>query len=406
MTIQWIAEVADNSPDSGADVRIAIDAARNVYVAYVVNQALSFAIGTPGQLFVRIGSNGPIATLPYTWTRHQVVPASQWSVNSLFDLAVDSQGIPHICFQGVEQGDHTTFGDLQHGVWNSVSQAFGSMDVLPPNDPSVFIGGLAMAIGPDDSVHIALSDDQHHGLRYATRARGANTFTLTPIDNLRAGGFSNMSIAVGSRGQVGISYFFRPTGNNPQLMYAEKTAGGWVLDTADQGNRQLLESSMGPNSLVIDPNGVPHIAYHSGGLGLRHGTWTAAGRGNWTLGAFGAGESVDTAGVALPATILLDKSNVLHIAYRAQTSVGAAVLRLATRTVSGWAIATVDSTTVDPSVITGVAACLDPSQEPHIACGFTPVLNGTAVLKHTFAIDLIARPPSPHKRKILQRPGG
>ncbi len=139
----------------------------------------------------------------------------------------------------------------------------------PP--PSTFLSGLAITIASDDSVHIAFSDNQM-GLRYATRAHDGDPFQLVVLD-ARAGAYSNLSISVGSGGKTGISYIFDP-GHDAQLVFAEKMPANWVLDTAVPGPIDFGSSAfaagqglpnVGTNSLVIDPNGVPHIAFFNAG---------------------------------------------------------------------------------------------------------------------------------------------
>lgn len=269
---------------------------------------------------------------------------------------------------------------------------------VSPFQPSTFLSGPSMTIPDDDSVHIAFSDST--GLRYATRARDSDPFQVAhnPVDNRAAHSMRDLSIAVGSGGQIGISYMFN-TVVGFQLIYAQKTPAKWVLDTADPAPLPVgplgVFLQQGTNSLLIDANGVPHIAYCDGSLRLRHGTWTAAGQGFWAGQAYGFGEIVDQAGQPSPAKILLDKNNVLHIAYQARVPAGTTELRLATRTVSGWVTGT-----VDPSMNSGwaISAAIDPFGQPHIAYG-----NGAFVLKHTFAVDLI-RIPFPRKKRPINVP--
>jgi len=195
------------------------------------------------------------------------------------------------------------------------------------------------------------------------------------------------------------------------LLYAERTASGWRKDTAARpmvtGTQPFVPGTWfvqtGTNSLVIDDSGVPHIAYFAAGLGLRHATWTSAGWGTWLTSPAGPGESVDAAGQPVPAKILLDQSNVFHIAYQAQLPGGTFELRFATRAGSGaWATATIDA-----SVNSGwaVSAALDATGYPHVSSGFIRVANELD-LKHIFAVNITRLPPpgQKNKRPILHRP--
>jgi hypothetical protein len=417
MSITWVAEVPDMKAGSGLNIRMAKDSERKVHLAYIVNNQLTYKIGTPGPISVVFRGSSIAAVQAYQWTSHDdVLPSSVWSLPSTpFDLAVDSRNRAHLCFPGIEMQDQMTLGDVQHAIWDG--STFVSADVLSPVAASTFPSGLAMTIANDDSVHIAFSDNQL-GLRYATRAHDSDPFQLENVDT-RAGTFSNLSIAVGSGGNTGVSYILKLTGagNDAVLMYAEKMSSTWLLDTACPGPitfgpgawaAGLGLANVGTNSLVIDPNGVPHIAFFnaaSGSPGIRHGTWTIAGRGFWAFG--GYGELVDQTGLPATAKMLLDKNNVLHVAYQASPNAGdTSELRFATRTLSGWA-----AVTVDPSVDSGwsIAAAVDPTTgEPHIASGFEASGVGSAfALKHSWAVDLIRIPfPPTHKtRPILRRPG-
>src|SRR5262249_48808829 len=147
--------------------------------------------------------------------------------------------------------------------------------------------------------------------------------------------------------------------------------------------------------------GEPHIAYYVHNIGIRHATRTA-GPGSWIAAGISAfGEQVDPAGQPAPATILLDPSNTLHIAYQAKVfPAGTTELRFATRTMlSGWV-----TTTVDPSINCGfsISAAFDPKGRPHIGYG---VSSGPlpAVIRHAFAVDLSRQqfPPRPHKPPVI-----
>jgi hypothetical protein len=308
---------------------------------------------------------------------------------------------------------------LSHAVWD------GAQFVLTAVEKGLgSLWGLAMTIGTDDSVHIAYAlEPDAHGkatLKYATRAKGSVSFQLTTIDN-RYGWFSNLSIA-NSAGKTGVSYIngVYPN-NNPNssfmLVYAEKTSNGWTTELADPGPMAsglppnvmgAYYADRGTNSLILDNNGAPHIAYFSDGLGIRHGTRPSAPGSQWVGGPQGQhGEPVDAAGQASPASILLDQSGVLDIVYQAQGPMGME-LRLATRAGSGsWLTGTVDA-----GLNSGfaVSAAMNANGQLHIAYGYIPFVNAWLELKHTFSVNtaLLKPLPFPHKqpkRPIPRRPG-
>ncbi len=245
MTMQWIADVPNSTTslfgvaDSGINNPIAIDAEWRVHIAFVSTVAsggantLTYAIGTPDGPLQIFGHQPFVMLRQYQWQFFQVVPPSEWGILSLFDLALDSQGRAHLCFSGEETDDHASEPDLKYAVWDETNSQF---DISVVQSFS-FASGLAMTIAKDDSVHIAFSDAT--GLHYATRARDSDPFAMTPVDKQPAN-ISDLSIAVGSAGQIGISYLFQLKNVNNvvnafQLRYARITPTGWILDTADSG---------------------------------------------------------------------------------------------------------------------------------------------------------------------------
>ncbi len=418
MTIHWIGDVPGfpASPygvaDSGFINAIAVDAEYRVHVAFVSNIAtggvhntLTYAIGTPDGPLQVFGHLPLIMLRQYQWQFFAVLPPAQWTALSLFDLALDSQGSAHLCFSEEDTDDHVQTPDLKHGVWNETNSQFD----LSMVQKSSFASGLAMTIAKDDSVHIAFSDDL--GLHYATQANGSNSFQVAEVDKQQPATIRDVSIAVGSGGQIGISYIFQLTGANTlgfQLRYAQTMPTGWNVDTADPGpviTVPMNSMHPGANSLVIDGFGLPHIAYFSSSRGLCYGTRTTPGQFFWAMSGSGNGELVDATGQPTPAKILLDTNNVLHIAYQAMTPAGTTALRFATRATAGnWG-----TVTVDPSDNCGwgTSAAMDPKGMPHIAYGFTPIANGLIALKHTYAVNPSLTPfPQTHKKRpILKRPG-
>jgi hypothetical protein len=422
MPIQFIADVPDSAAisrgvaDSGVINKIAIDAQFRAHVAFVSNIAtgggdntLTYAIGTPDGPLQFFGFQPLIVLKQYQWQFFAVVPPAQWDILSLFDLALDSAGRAHLCYAEMDTFDHAPAPNLKHAVWNAANSQFDSSVV----QNSSFATGLAMTIAADDSVHVAFSDDL--GLHYATQARGANSFQLAVVNNQQPATVRDVSIAVGSTGQIGISYIFQTTGANTlgfQLRYAQKMPAGWTVDTADpgplnSGNTWLMDVlHPGANSLLIDGFGVPHIAYFSASRGLCHATRTVPGQFFWTVSPSGNGELVDAAGQATSAKILLDSNNVLHIAYQAKNQTGATEVRFATRATAGtWGTLTVDSTS---TCGWGTSAAMDSKGLPHFIYGFTPIINGLIALKHMYTYQYAQDRLPIHCKKptkpILTRP--
>jgi hypothetical protein len=397
--------------DSGSINAIAIDAELRVHVAFVSNVAtgggantLTYAIGTPDGPLQVFGHAPLILLKQYQWQFHAVLPPAQWTIVSLFDLALDSQGRAHLCFSDEGMDDDAQTPDLKHAVWDEKNSQFD----LTVVQQSSFASGLAMTIAKGDSVHIGFSDDL--GLHYATQTKAANSFHVEDVDTQRPATIRDVSIAVGSGGQIGISYLFLSGANSLgiQLRFAQKMPAAWIVDTADPGpvsTAPMDSMHPGTNSLVIDGFGLPHIAYFSAGRGLCHGTRTTPGQFFWAMSGSGNGEVVDPTGTSTPAKILLDSNNVLRIAYQGLTPAGTTDLRFATRATSGtWGMVTVDPST---NCGWGTSAAMDPNGMPHFAYGFTPIVNGLIALKHTYAVNLtLMQIPQPRKKRpILRRPG-
>ena len=198
-------------------------------------KTLTYAVGTP-HASLPPGAGLAAITTVYQWKKHVVADPSQWAPSFVFDLALDSRGRAHICFPGVEIEDSALVGDVKHAVWNDKTQQFATMAVAAFTD----VMEVAIAIPKDDSLHIAFSDGT--SVQYATRAGNKgdlDPFQPADVDTRAPAVMFDLSIAVGSGGQIGISYIFLPAGVNSaggfQLIFAEKRAGVWVLDPADPG---------------------------------------------------------------------------------------------------------------------------------------------------------------------------
>ena len=398
--IYWIAELPDNSPYTGTTTRIAVDSGGVVHLVYVnpTTVSLRYAKGKLDTFFIFETDLGTRIGLKYKWTITEIEPP--WADWNSLDLAVDSKGRAHLCFIGELPG--SVLATLIHAVWDETAGQFARTEVVHIGGTS----GLAMTIAKDDSVHIAYVGTKSNQavLKYATRARDSDPFYLEDVDTLDPFYLiSNLSIAAGPGGKIGISYIIQnPSHDDFQLDYAEQTANGWRKASFGWGVMGLppnvpgayFNEQRGTNSLVFDVSGVPHIAHFADGLGLRHATFTSPSWNNFLI------ETVDGAGQCVPAKILLDQRNVLHIAYQAQLSGGTTELRLATQSFAllgpPWTTAT-----IDPSVNSGwgISAALDPTGQPHISYGFFPMANGSLDLKHIYAVNITALPWPGHKIK-------
>jgi hypothetical protein len=234
MSIYWIPELPDDAPYTGSDTRIAIDSGGVVHLLYVngTTSSLRYAKGKLDAFFIFPGGATPIGGR-YSWTKTDIdVPFAD---PSLFDLAVDSRGRAHLCFSGELPG--SVLGSVIHAVWDETAGQFARTALQAAEE----LWGLTMTIAKDDSVHIAYAfetQENHFLLKYATRAGESDPFHLEDVDPL-TGSISNLSIAAGSAGKIGISYIHHVVDNRQHpsldefhLLYAEKAGSGWRKDSA------------------------------------------------------------------------------------------------------------------------------------------------------------------------------
>ena len=413
MTIQWIAELPDGA-GSGSHTRMVVDGAGIVHLLYVddVTDSLMHAIGTPRflpQVVSVLGSTGVGVIVGHQWTVEDLENASysdpnyHYSDSDLNDLALDSQGRLHLCLCNMDQISHAVRDPSGQFVLTAVEKKLGT-----PAD-------LRMTVGKDDAVHIAyaLGPDRHGKatLKHASLASGSATFMVETVDH-RPGWFSNLSIAT-SGAKTAISYInglLAGSGGIPtfSLIYAEKTTGAWAAEVADPGPGAsgfppnvfgAVFADRGANSLILDNNGAPFIAFFSDGVGLRIASRAPAAGTAWSSGA-----AVDPAGQASPATFFVEPNATLHLVYQAQGAAGTE-LRVATKAGPGpWMTGTIDAG-LDSGF--AVSAALDSAGQTHIAYGFVPFVNGFVKLKYSFSANMMLPIPikKPKRPKIIPLPG-
>ena len=411
MTIQWIAELPDGA-GSGSHTRMVLDGTGNVHLLYVsdITDSLMHAVGTPKslpQVGSPLGLVGGGFVVGHQWTVEDLESASysdpnyHYSDSDLNDLAFDSQGRLHLCLCTMDQLSHAVQDASGQFVLTAVEQKLGT-----PAD-------LRMTIGKDDAVHIAyaLGADSHGNstLKHASRASDSAPFQVETVDH-RRGWYTNVLIAT-SGPKTAVSYIngvWGTSGNNTfALMYAEKTSGAWTAEVADPGPGAsgflpnvpgAVFADRGANSLILDSNGAPFIAYFSDGVGLRVRSRAPAAGSPWSTGA-----QVDAAGQASPATLLVEPNGTLHIAYQAQGPAGTE-LRLATKAGFGpWTTGTIDAG-LDSGF--AISAAMSANGQTHIAYGFVPVVNGLVKLKYTFSVNVTYPfPIKKPKRPIIPLPG-
>ena len=181
MALQFFADLPDTAGRSGTHLKLAVDSTGTLHLAYIALNAsnqvvLRHAVGIPQRALIRVG--GFFVDVSYQWSHVDVLALPPGLPDVQFDLAVDSHGTPHICFESTREDDHVLVPELLHLALD------GSMPDHVFDFSSMGGFGLAMTITNDDSIHIALSGEV--GLRHAVQNRNASAFQVEPEEIGRA----------------------------------------------------------------------------------------------------------------------------------------------------------------------------------------------------------------------------
>ena len=157
------------------------------------------------------------------------------------------------------------------------------------------------------------------------------------------------SLTLDSNGDPHISY--QSFAGNGQLRYAFKGIGGWEIAVPDDGAGMAAGRY---STIAVDSYDEPHISYVGGDYALRHahresGVWSVETL-ETNLGTYGGENSID-----------IDQNDYPHIAYFDDSNNR---LRYAYEDLSGWHLETPDAAY---DVGSGVSLVLDSSDYPHIS---------------------------------------
>ncbi len=231
-------------------------------------------------------------------------------------IAIDQIGRPHIAYKN---GQRLKYTYLDAGKWS-----FNTIDT------SGSVGTYSsIALDADKKPHISYSDEWFSQLKFAWRDTAG--WHNQAIDRTYPG---DTSLDLDSAGYAHISY-----NDTYELKYAYQVASGWYTETVDGA------WSVAGNSMKLDSNGNPHIAYVKPGLMVANKD--AAG---WHY------QTIDDTAMAV--SLALDSSDYGHISY---IHFG---LNYAYQAASGWYTQTVDSSP-DIGDITSIA--LDSAGNTHVA---------------------------------------
>jgi hypothetical protein len=292
--------------------------------------------GEPRISYIRTGSNSEelhYASLTGgTWTTELADGSPR--VGHFSSLVLDASDNPHISYFDFANGDLKLA--IKSGSWSS--------ETIDSAGITGFGTSIALFNGTERVAYTTggVVDD----LRFAVRSGSWNLMT---VDSAANSGGDN-SLVLDTSGNPRISYWDLDQGSgiNTNLKFAEwnSNTASWDIFLVDSGT-----STGFSNSLVIGPDGTPHISYYysfPGASQIRYATRNSAG--NWAIqtvdeGIIAGGSttiSLDsqgrpviayTTGVPEPSTLVLGEIGLIVVLLIRRANVGLRTsLRLKTRT--------------------------------------------------------------------------
>ncbi len=336
----WTIDTADAQGDVGYQSAIALDAYTHIIYSDNANNRVKYA---------RKDQNG--------W-KTETIPGPGTGGCS---IALDSNGAPNVCYTGVS-------GNVQFVKYAVKNGGSWTVEDVETSGGIVFIG-TSITIDSNGKIHVSYRGGTQ--LKYASKTTGP--WTVSVVDggaplNKNVGAHS--SIAVDAAGNPRISYY---NFTDHCLGYAGWTGSTWLKDTPD------FDVDLGTwTSLAIDKNNNPHISYYDNHhLTLKYTTSTSWG--NWIYTATaGRGENVDTQAFPSSTSLVVDANGVPHIAYQAGPPPNLQ-LRYATRTGPGaWTKEVVDT----GGAGSGASVKIGVTGAPNISYAFlAPSSRPSAILK-------------------------
>ena len=211
---------------------------------------------------------------------------------------------------------------------------------------SCFNSGASLVLDSDGAPHISYYDYGDSALMYAYRT--ASGWVTTVVDNSEAVGIHS-SIALNSSGYPHISY--RDATNNA-LKYAHWDGANWIVETVGG-----IGESGWYTSLALDSGDRPHISYLGSGQKPKYAHWTGS---NWEISV------VDPTWTSRGTSLALDSLERAHISYGEDER---GDLRYASYNGSQWIIETVEVGIPGDNSLVGAYSSLaiDDADNPHIS---------------------------------------
>ncbi len=198
-----------------------------------------------------------------TWglLRYALYDGIQWNIQNVAtigqlgnaDLALDSQGRPHVVYQGTG-GIGTVYAVLDNGQWHK--QTIGGQGTNWTT--------TSIAIDPDDHIHVSFWVENDKQYKYGFY--DGNEWTIEVIDGHDLA--TNMStiahLALTSAGEPVVTY---PVGtanrSSISLRYARRTGDGvWHIQTIDSATENYATGIS--NSVALTANDEPRVLYNMG----------------------------------------------------------------------------------------------------------------------------------------------
>jgi hypothetical protein len=214
-----------------------------------------------------------------------------------------------------------------------------------------FVGDfIRLAVDDDGVPHVVYMDYNNFFVMYATRVDGAWTTEVIAAEVFLG---TDLDIAVDAQRVPHVSYHAYTGSGIDELRYADRTGGSWTVVDVDPTNNDVGKY----NSIAIDSQGRPHIAYYDETLAdLKYAVKT----GGWSI-------EIADGTWGLYADMALDSSDRPHIAY---FSTAPAELLYTTKIGSFWYEETISAESADYK---GIA--LDPAGNPVITSNSGGYLN-------------------------------
>lgn len=270
--------------------------------------------------------------LAQTWNIEVV--DSEGAVGRFSSIAIDDQDYPHISYFD------WTNQDLKYASWN------GSDWELETVDSIGMVGRYSsLALDSSGQPRIAYFDYPDGGLKYASW--NGSSWDIEYVDP--ACSQYHISLALDSQGLPHISYFDY-FGSLEKLMHAYWTGSSWEIET-------IVETNSGSNSntLSIDSNDNPHVAYSDNIEGLMYAHFNGS---VWET------QVIDSSYIGSYASFELDSQGNPCIAYSDQSDFWNPILKFARWNGSCWTVQNAREL-IAPTEYTSLA--MDSEDNPHIS---------------------------------------